>query len=1523
MDDEKVDKLPGSLAGGLAKLSENADTGEGLTFAPGDPNELADAHATIDWATHSLVTAGMTPKDLDPSFTDIVGAELRQNNVVASALSSHTLSEALTLQDDSKPLTHADVIQKVEANNLQPFFDYFKGARTENEFDAIKFDLERELEDKRIQEASGWTGTAVGLGAAIADVPSLLPGSIAVKGLAKAPGAMKAAIEFGLGGAAFAGAAEAGLQASQVTRTKEQTAWTIGSGTILGGVLGASVHALIGPAAADKAIGRLDEVRADAAKGYPQAQSVGAATASTYDQLAARGLDDDDRINSLGTFSLLEKLGDIPFIGQYLRNPAIDAMRSPSRAVRNVMETLANPGAITRRNAEGIASKENVEAAMTRWPGEAAQVEAEINDLWRQNKEAYGNDGADFKKRVAKAIVNGGHFDDPTITRAADTISNRIYGPIQKELVADGHFDLEPDIKNAERYAPIVYDADAIRAQKDDFIEHHVGEFSADLHSQAVDAVKAKEGLASDIEDAVIKNFGVDRKVPKVDENGQPVLNPKTGRQVQETKVVTPGTVREARKEIHAAADSDLAHKVNERDEALQAFDKGDPNPHVTTNETDALNPHFAERDKIKDERVNVTGERDDKLKDIASNLSEKEDEIKKAYEKERTEGQSAKPEVHEVDDEIARVKGDLHDRLGDLKGQRDDDIKTLEFNRDEAIADITEDWRKENIENELSKDQRRISELRRDKRIASTKSTAEKKIARAQKSYEKAVASEQKLRDKEISALEKKRSELAKGMTDAEKRELIKERDRQLDHERASADKEAKDVNSRAQKELDKLDARLKKAREEVANVYGKSADEIRTARDAKVAEAIENARNEIIGARGEGLEDGVEGTLKKYVRNGEVSPELIEVAARERAEHLYKQVTGQTRYVFGHDVHSVAGYRKARSNPAYHSNLIDKGWVETDPIKSLQAYTRVAGTDLALGKLFRKIEPKRDEFGKIIKDANGKPEMVEVADPNMSDALKKINDEYANLLSNVTLPKATADRLKKKFAKDPAQLDAELKKVRAKLEKKLLLQQDRDKKNVEILSNFLRGKTSGAQPGPASLHQAAEALGIWNFITKMGGVVVSSLGDPINIGLAQGFGNAAKYGIVPLIKDFREAYWSSSSELRKYARLALANTEMEHGSRLLGISDAGSLYHPQDFMEKGRRIAERFGKLSGITYWNDFVKQVSYNTIQARLLDMAGRGWEKLNAADQAALSNLGIDAATLGKIKTAYANQQEKFAANIPIARFDEWEDKVAAEKFRQAAYQESVSTVITPTASNRLALSSTPLGRIIFQFRNFMIANQMRLVGRNLQLANLDKEKAANVYTGLLGLVLMSTLIDGMKRAISNSDVEGSLADESQWSKWVDDWEKKPGQQLYNALDRSGHFGVLFEGSNIFDKLGLPSIQGGFRMATGENIDPEGHGTSRTRNLDPFGAVFGPTAGLISDVAKAGGVGTSFLAHEYRAFRGTDPEMDNWSFNRGDFKAVTRPIPGSNIFWLKPFINSGQRAVGNVFDWPDPN
>jgi hypothetical protein len=332
---------------------------------------------------------------------------------------------------------------------------------------------------------------------------------------------------------------------------------------------------------------------------------------------------------------------------------------------------------------------------------------------------------------------------------------------------------------------------------------------------------------------------------------------------------------------------------------------------------------------------------------------------------------------------------------------------------------------------------------------------------------------------------------------------------------------------------------------------------------------------------------------------------------------------------------------------------------------------------------------------------------------------------------------------------------------------------------------------------------------------------------------------------------------------------------------------------------------VAEKFSTVSGIKHWNHVWKQASYLTVQGRTLEIAldpgaAKPWEL------ARLRSLGLSDKDLGKIAKEFEGQTKKLGENKQVlARFDEWSDTALAERFRQAMYAESFNNVVTGSATDKLAIGANPFGASMLQFRQHMVANQMRLVGRNVQLAQVDGSKSAGLYTGLFGLAAMGMLIDGAKQVTGNTTVTGDkIDDEGGFKKWQEEWAKRPAQRVYQGLDRSGIFGVLFEGSNMLEKATLPSLQGGLRATFKEDRSK----AVKAANVDLLGMILGPTAGLAEGTVK--GAGAIYQA------------LGEGELSRGDVRNIRGLTPFNNALPLTPFINELHRRVGTMYDWPEP-
>ncbi|MEI9901803.1 MAG: hypothetical protein WDN31_18765 [Hyphomicrobium sp.] len=206
---------------------------------------------------------------------------------------------------------------------------------------------------------------------------------------------------------------------------------------------------------------------------------------------------------------------------------------------------------------------------------------------------------------------------------------------------------------------------------------------------------------------------------------------------------------------------------------------------------------------------------------------------------------------------------------------------------------------------------------------------------------------------------------------------------------------------------------------------------------------------------------------------------------------------------------------------------------------------------------------------------------------------------------------------------------------------------------------------------------------------------------------------------------------------------------------------------------------------------------------------------GVDKLGTAERAWMANLGIGQTQAAEILEAYNKQvgRKVVAGDLPYANHELWPTKIG-DTFRSALANESNNQIVTPQLGDRPIFSATPVGKLLFQFRGYMMSNQARLIGRHAQLAALDETGARRVAfgSGLFGIVMMSAVIDGLKRGMSSNDAD--------FEGFLKRWEDHPGESLYRALDRSSILGVITEGSSILDRAGGPSLSGGLQYAFGD-------------------------------------------------------------------------------------------------------
>ncbi len=759
-------------------------------------------------------------------------------------------------------------------------------------------------------------------------------------------------------------------------------------------------------------------------------------------------------------------------------------------------------------------------------------------------------------------------------------------------------------------------------------------------------------------------------------------------------------------------------------------------------------------------------------------------------------------------------------------------------------------------------------------------------------------------------------------------KTELVKQAGEEAKKLDLASSKAAQSLNNLFERELaniekgrisakDDLKAKTRKDKKELLKPFDDELADAKKIRDDNLADANTKSQKAFADAKAplrEGLEDGL-----KYTRDGAIDDDLIRTSANELAERWYKKSTGNSRYTAEHEMDGHADFLKKRRTPVPHSLLLERGFVNGQSFSLLEDYVRMAGFDAARASVMKKSVKPRDADGKVLKDSD----LIEIGDLKGTQLAADIEGDYDKLAKDLfSSPeyKAAEDKVVAKYAKLVAkapdedakkalydQAQAEMDAVKAAVETRLFNQRDRDIENMDAIFGALRGGNSAGWS--ASGIRAAEAVSTLNYVRLMGGTVLSSMTDPIKIAISTGMGNMVKGAILSYHQATNKAWDKASAAEKGISRAAAWSLELNMQSRIASMADIGNPLRFEDttshFM---RKSAEIFSRASGITYWNAFWKQTSENATSAYLGQLAYKGFDKLDRSERRWLNSLRINGDGLDLIRKAHEGQpNSKFHDDWPLLDHEKWNDAEASRLVRHALGEEINNQVVSPQATDRMLFSTSPGGRLIMQFRQHMISNQMRFIGRQLQLVDGDAHKAAAAGVGLVGLVTAGALVDYMKQVVGQVSPTGNIdRSKSATERHIEEWTKTPGLALYNAMDRSDALPiVLMEPSNVLDKLGW---WGPKKAVTAFDDPTKAKEASRFKGRSLPDAIGGPTIGLANDVLK--GVPAALKL------------MTGQKVQRGDYRSAERLIPGQNIPYVQMLTNSFEKYVGDVHSWPNP-
>lgn len=599
----------------------------------------------------------------------------------------------------------------------------------------------------------------------------------------------------------------------------------------------------------------------------------------------------------------------------------------------------------------------------------------------------------------------------------------------------------------------------------------------------------------------------------------------------------------------------------------------------------------------------------------------------------------------------------------------------------------------------------------------------------------------------------------------------------------------------------------------------------------------------------------------------------------ARKEANAVLKEATEDVDDAIRKATDDVKALEKERARDQYFVEMMD-------PLNADMYVQDIINRILATGG----VRPPHDldigkRVGGVAGPSNFKARSLIVKDNDYADFLVNDPDELITKLIDHTAPRL---ELRRKFGSDVFReteafrkldedwsriqreqgiLDEEMsEKQRGKLWSALHDNKERSISDIEGVFERLKGTYKMPENPNAALNRVSMGLRQTNFVRMMGGVVLSSVPDLARPLMTHGILRSFRSALLPMLTDFNTVKLRS----RDLHRLNII-TDMVDNTRAQRIADITDPNPRRSLVEAGiGTMSDSFGYMSGIAKWNDMLKTYAAMVSHDRITDLiekwvkimeGGRG--KLTKAEITFLKDNYIDAGTARDIWAQFQAHGEKHSDGFWLSNIDNWEDLAASNRFRAAMSREVDRTIVTP-GQDRPLMASTPLGKLIFQFKSFQLAAMERMLLAGLQ------QNDIHFYMGVVSAVGMGSLAYIAKEKVAKK--EPSM---------------EPGKLITEGIDRSGVMGWLMEPNNFLEKATNGHIGLG-PLVNGESL-------SRYRSRNEFGAALGPSFGTVQQLIGLMGYAADFAAE------GKVP-------NERQQESMMRLLPYSNLFYLRMLMEA---------------
>jgi len=457
-----------------------------------------------------------------------------ENSLVSWAAEGFSTGEAF------EPVKDYDFYDDI--SGYEPYADAFIDSESPGQTAHIKMQLDRELQNKEILNASGVGGVVSQIAAGLTD-PIYLPLLFAKPYQAGMSARNAFATEAAAGGMLEA-LAEGAKHQTQKTRTLTESAFNVGGAALFSGVIGAGASKMK-KAEFDSMAKKMDEVLAD-----PSPRSVGAAEVDNIT---------DDSLQIIGE-GIVKKARVSPMVRMATSN---------SRTSRLIINQMAENSLVIKGAKEGETAIPTGGSAETRikvWDGNLAAGITALDDAYmkyrgtkntslrqaaRATNDLLGGRGemlkpSDFRIEVGKAMRRGDKHKIPEVQEAAEAMRKELFNPLKDAAINEGVLLPDVDVTTADSYLTRMYNQKKIVGKRDEW-DRILGDWFKRIRQKAIDEQETRLANGKKVSqsikaEAATTDMEIQAAVSNVTNN---ILGNSVGRAAYDIKVTVSGPLKE------------------------------------------------------------------------------------------------------------------------------------------------------------------------------------------------------------------------------------------------------------------------------------------------------------------------------------------------------------------------------------------------------------------------------------------------------------------------------------------------------------------------------------------------------------------------------------------------------------------------------------------------------------------------------------------------------------------------------------------------------------------------------------------------------------------------------------------------------------------------------------------------------------------------------------------------------------------------------------------------------------------